>query len=276
MISGAAYTVLMSNATAPAFIVFDTETIPDGVLLARTRYAGMELSPEQAIERAQQEELERSGGTSNFIPVTFQIPVAVCLAPVGADYRLRGLHSLGAPEYATSAIVNSFWKTVNRYDLAKLVTFNGRTFDLPMLELAAFRYGISAPNYFGGRARNRFGDGHIDLMELLSNFGAIRFTGGLNLLSKLLGKPGKVDVKGDQVYEMFREGQLEAINEYCAFDVLDTYFVFLRTRVLIGALTIEAEQAIVRQTKDWLAREARERPGLQRYLDSWGDWDPWP
>jgi predicted PolB exonuclease-like 3'-5' exonuclease len=266
----------MSTATAPAYIVFDTETIPDGVLLNRVKYPDQKLTPEEAIERAKAEERSRSASGSDFIPLTFQVPIAVCLGPVGADFRLRGLHCLDAPDFKTAQIVRSFWLTAGRYPGAKLVTFNGRTFDLPMLELAAFRYGLSIQSYFNSKTRNRFGEGHIDLMELLTNYGASRFPGGLNLLSKLLGKPGKVDVAGHQVYDLYRQGKVDLINEYCSFDVLDTYFVFLRSRVLMGVLTLEAEQAIVQETREWLTAEAETRPYLKRYLENWGDWTPWP
>ena len=71
--------------------------------------------------------------------------------------------------------------------------------------------------------------------------------GGLDLLSKLLGKPGKMEVSGDQVYEMHRAGRHQDINDYCLFDTLDTYFVFLRTRVLSGDLTLEQEHELVRR-----------------------------
>ena len=68
-----------------------------------------------------------------------------------------------------------------------------------------------------------------------------RMNGGLDLLSKLLGKPGKLEIRGDQVYAMFLEGKIQEINDYCAFDTLDTYFVLLRTRVLTGELTLEGD-----------------------------------
>ena len=54
-------------------------------------------------------------------------------------------------------------------------------------------------------------------------------TGGLNLVANLLGKPGKMDVQGDMVQDMYNAGRLADINDYCRCDVLDTYFVFLRT-----------------------------------------------
>lgn len=93
-------------------------------------------------------------------------------------------------------------------------------------------------------SRNRFNGNHIDLHDWLSNFGAFRLSGGLNLLAKLLGKPGKMEISGDQIYAMFRAGQLREINDYCLCDTLDTYFVFLRTRVLLGELTAELEKVL--------------------------------
>ena len=41
-----------------------------------------------------------------------------------------------------------------------------------------------------------------------------------------------------------RTGRLDQIQDYCRCDVLDTFFVFLRSRVLVGQLTIEREQGI--------------------------------
>jgi hypothetical protein len=164
-----------------------------------------------------------------------------------------------------------------------LVSFNGRGFDLPLLELAAFRYGLSLPGWFDQTAksydqpRNRFNtDAHFDLCELLTNFGATRFTGGLNLAANLLGKPGKMDVQGDMVQDMYDAGRLAEINDYCRCDVLDTYFVFLRTRVLLGQMKLDTEQQIIAEAKQWLEQRADEVAAYRLYLDRWGDWpNPW-
>jgi len=51
---------------------------------------------------------------------------------------------------------------------------------------------------------------------------------------------------------MWLDGKLDAINDYCLCDTLDTYLIFLRSRVLAGALTLDAEQAIIRRTKEWV------------------------
>ena len=142
----------------------------------------------------------------------------------------------------------------------------------------AFRYGLTVQRHFKDKyaARYRFGTKHIDLHDWLSNYNAVRLHGGLNLLAKVLGKPGKMETKGEEVYDMFLRGQLKEINEYCTHDVLDTYFVFLRNRVLLGELTIEREQEIVQLAKMFLSENSEKIPAFKVYLDNWGDWDPWP
>jgi hypothetical protein len=154
---------------------------------------------------------------------------------------------------------------------------------LPLLELAAFRYGLSVPGWFGvatktfDQPRYRYNTtAHIDLYDLLTNSGATRFAGGLNLAANLLGKPGKMDVQGHMVQDLFEAGKLAEINDYCRCDVLDTYFVFLRTRVLVGQLPLDDEQQLIARTKTWLESKAADTAAYRSYLDKWGDWpNPW-
>ncbi len=257
----------LTTKSDTAYLVMDTESIPDGRLLAQVKYPDDILTPEAAIERAQAEAREASFTGSDFLPVTFQIPISVCVLRVAADYTLQKLTCLDAPQYRTPEIVRLFWMGVARYR-AKLVTFNGRGFDLPLMELAAFRYGCQAADYFH-RSRDRYRGNQIDLFDWMSNFGACRLQGGLNLLAKLLGKPGKMGVAGDQVYEMYRAGRIREINDYCMCDTLDTYFVFLRTRVLTGELSLEEEQSLIHRARAWIATQALDTPALAQYLENW-------
>jgi predicted PolB exonuclease-like 3'-5' exonuclease len=268
------------NEPAPAFFIIDTESVPDGKLLAQVKYAADNLNPDDAIARAQAEARAASPTNSDFLPVTFQVPIAVCVLRVGTDFALQNVACLDAPQFRPRKIVESFWDGVAKYrtkfrERIRLVTFNGRGFDLPLLELAAFRYGVCGKEHFVS-SRKRFDGWHLDLMDWLCNFGGYRMTGGLNLLSKLLGKPGKMDVQGDMVYQLFQAGKLQEINDYCMFDTLDTYFVFLRTRVLTGEITLELEHIAVMKAKEWVQNKCAEIPALSRYLENWGDWQPWP
>jgi hypothetical protein len=85
-----------------------------------------------------------------------------------------------------------------------------------------------------------------------------------------------MDVQGHMVQDLYEEGRLDEINDYCRCDVLDTYFVFLRAAVLLGRLPLTREQEVVAETKTWLADRSAGTPAFKAYLDHWGDWtNPW-
>jgi hypothetical protein len=85
-----------------------------------------------------------------------------------------------------------------------------------------------------------------------------------------------MDVQGHMVQDLFNAGRLAEINDYCRCDVLDTYFVLLRTGVLLGWLKLDDEQALVANAREWLEARASSTPSLGRYLTEWGSWhNPW-
>ncbi len=268
-------------ASSIHYLVFDVESVADAELVAKLRYAGQSLTPAEAVRLYRAELMEKF--ESDFMPYSFQVPIAVAVGKVTADFRLEDVVVLDEPLFRPHVITENFWRGWEKYRRPTLVSFNGRGFDLPLLELAAFRYGLSVPGWFQStgksfdQPRSRYNiAAHIDLCELLTNFGSTRFTGGLNLAANLLGKPGKMDVQGCMVQDLFDAGRLEEINHYCRCDVLDTYFVFLRTRVLLGQLKLNDEQQLIAETKAWLECKAPDTPAFRLYLDHWGDWpNPW-
>jgi 3'-5' exonuclease len=263
------------------YLVFDVESVADGALVSRLQYPGESLEPARAVRRYRDELMKKY--ESDFVPYTFQMPVSVAVAKVGADFRLIDLVVLDEPEFRPHVITEHFWRGWEKYHHPTLVSFNGRGFDIPLLELAAFRFGLNLSGWFNLAAkgydqpRSRYNlRSHIDLCEMLTNFGSTRFHGGLNLAANLLGKPGKMDIQGDMVQDMYDAGRVAEINGYCRCDVLDTYFVFLRTRVLVGQLALETEQHLVSLAKLWAEEHAGEVEAYRQYLEHWGDWpNPW-
>jgi 3'-5' exonuclease len=259
-------------------LVLDIETVVDGRLIQRVKWpAEHGLSPQDARERLVQELREASDGKSDFVPHVFHVPVSTALAGVDDKFQLVGLATLDRPSFRPHVIARSFWDGWERRRQPQLVTFNGRGFDLPVLEMAAFRYGISAPGWFGvdgpGSPRARFQQRkHIDLMEFITSHGAVRQVGGLNLLATLLHKPGKMDTKGSMVQELWDAGEHLRIDDYCLCDVLDTYFVHLRLAVLRGLVRPEDENGLVESAHKLIEEHVGEYPGLGEYLEKFRYW----
>jgi predicted PolB exonuclease-like 3'-5' exonuclease len=171
--------------------------------------------------------------------MTFHVPISIVYGRVDDDYVLREVCDLRAEREGEDGMVRAFWAELERFD-GVLVSFNGRGFDLPVLELQALRWECSAPRYFGERDgfRARYGR-HFDLYDFLTNHGATRLRGGFDLVAKVSGLPGKVGTSGADVQRLWETGEHDAIHRYCRRDVIQTYFLFLRVEQLCGRLSAE-------------------------------------
>ena len=139
-----------------------------------------------------------------------------------------------------------------------LVTFNGRSFDLPVMALRALCHGVPMGWYYrDASTRYRYSEqGHLDLCDWLADHGATR-SSSLDAIARLVGLPGKIGVDGSQVEGLYREGKLAAIESYCLADVAQTALVFLRFRLLQGKLAPEAYHACTQALLERLAVDGR-------------------
>lgn len=263
------------------FLLFDIESVADPNLVAKVRHPEGGVGPSEAIREYRDELMEKKG--SDFIPYTFQVPVSLALAKISGDFTISGLGVLKFEDGGPGEIARRFWRGWEHYRKPTLVTFNGRGFDIPLLELTAFRYGIPIEAWMAVGAksfdqpRNRYNIGaHLDLCDILTNYGATHFAGGLNLAAKLLKKPGKIETCGDMVQDLFDAGELDKIHRYCRCDVLDSYFVFLRLMVLSGRLDPPEEEMLIHKTRQWLDRESDRIPVFREYLDAWSEAEKTP
>ncbi len=260
------------------YLLFDIESVADGAAIAKTKYAGLNLQPNEAVFRFRQELLAETG--KDFIPHTYHIPVAVVIAKLRADLSIVDIVSLDQPLHRPPFIAKQFWSGWEFYKQPTFVTFNGRSFDLPVMELAAYRYGIAVPAWFNmiertyQQSRNRYNlQSHIDLHEILTNYGSTWFRGGLNLAANLVAKPGKMNVQGDMVQDFYESGRVAEISDYCRCDVLDTYFVFLRLSVLMGSISLDKERSLVEEARKMLESKQLDHPSYRAYLQAWQDWE---
>ncbi len=122
-------------------------------------------------------------------------------------------------------MLEAFWRGAKDYQ--HFVTFNGRQFDAPFLMLRSAINDVR-PTKDLTRARYIYQQSpdavHIDLLDQLSFYGAVRKKGTLHLYSRAFGikSPKEDGITGDQVGEMFKQKKYEEIARYNAGDLFAT------------------------------------------------------
>jgi len=212
--------------------IFDCETVPDIELLKQN----YEITQDDNIlicEEAFFAQEEKTG--SSFLPIPFHQVVSIS-AVIADDFG--NFVKVGTFKGNEEEIIRDFFKFIDSKK-PKLISFNGRSFDLPMLFIRALKYNLSLPAYFDNtnkweNYRSRYSENfHIDLIEVLGSYGAVRGL-KLDVIAQMAGLPGKFDVHGDEVYKLYFDGELKAIEEYCESDVLNTYWLWLKYELLKG------------------------------------------
>ena len=259
------------------YLVFDIETRADKDLVKQVYDPENTLTLDQAYDHARDTLLERSGQQSDFFPIPFHIPIAIATLHADENHQIRSLGCMGADRYAEADLITRFWQMFE--SAQTLVTFNGRGFDLPVLEMRALKYGIPLPRYFATNSSrstyrgSRYSDAyHFDLCDFLSNFGAVYRRGSLDMLAKLIGLPGKYSIAGEDVEYLFRQGRQKEINQYCITDVLQTYFLFLRVELLRGKIDSSGYQAAIAAAREHLEQRSSAAGGdnfLADFLQRW-------
>jgi 3'-5' exonuclease len=146
--------------------------------------------------------------------------------------------ALGAPhvgDRSEGELITSFVDRIA--DLTpQLVTFNGSSFDLPVLRYRAMLHKVSATGLSARPYFNRYTDDAMDLCDVLSSFSP-QAKSTLHELCRVMGLPGKPDgIAGGDVERYFREGRIQEVADYCESDVVNTYRVWLRHELFRGKL----------------------------------------
>jgi predicted PolB exonuclease-like 3'-5' exonuclease len=252
-------------------LVFDIETIPDvnGLRALNGYPAGM--SDGEVARAAFAARREKTG--SDFLQHHLHRVAAIsCLFRDDEGIRVR---SLGSLEDAEARLVHDFFRIIDRYT-PQMVSWNGGGFDLPVLHYRALVNGVAASRYWemGNEDRefkwnnylSRYHTRHLDLMDVLALYTG-RANAPLDDLAKLCGFPGKLGVDGSQVWNLFRDGCLDQIRNYCETDVVNTYLVYCRFQLMRGEMSqaaYDTEMAMVRA-----ALGANGAPHWEEYLAAW-------
>jgi 3'-5' exonuclease len=106
----------------------------------------------------------------------------------------------------------------------QLVTFNGNTFDLPVLRYRGMTHGVAAPGLAARPYFNRFADDAVDLCDVLASFSS-QARASLHEICKVIGLSGKpAGIHGGEVERYILEGRIKEVAHYYLSIVLNEYF----------------------------------------------------
>jgi DNA polymerase elongation subunit (family B) len=227
-----------------ATLVFDIET--SAVPLDSFDESSQEylMRPANNLPTSEEQEAKREELTRmmNLWPFTAQV---VCIAMINAE-TLRGQVIFIADDFESNTrdvtgvdftpvmdeveLLNQFWAVARHYD--KVVTFNGRQFDVPFLYLrsAQLDVPITRKNWLGYRFAT---EPHCDLAEQLTFYNVSGRSGAarrfnLDFYCRIFGvdSPKSHGVTGMDVNQLMEEERYGEIAEYCLRDVFATVKLF--------------------------------------------------
>ncbi len=255
--------------------VFDIETVPDVEVVPNLIAPG---DPEYYDAALETYHLNLTDGKSAFPRLPFHKVVAISFLEAkitrdnyGEYYEIVDLRTGGTEESTEKELLQGFHQHLAKIQ-PRLVSYNGRGFDLPVLKYRAMKHNVAARwLYKSGDKWNSYNsrysdDWHCDLNDVLRDYGSsgpIK----LNEICATLGLPGKCGTDGSQVAELYEKGQIQEIRNYCETDVLNTYLVYLNHMYHRGEITLASFNQSIHDVETILKNS--EQPHLQDFLTQW-------
>lgn len=266
----------LSSFKPSGLLVFDIETIPDVVGLRRLYHWRDEFSDEEIILWYQQK--RRSEYGNEFAPIYLQkvIAIACCFRWPDGSQEDISIKNIGKTNDEEQNLLQCFFNIFEKYDL-QLVSWNGNSFDLPVLQHRALIHGIEAPSYWElGEKKpefkwnnyfSRYHLKHCDLMDFLSKH-QYSNRSPLDDMARLCGFPGKLSISGQDVWQLYHRGDLAKIQAYCETDVANTYLLFIRFQLNRGKVSRQRYEEETERLRDYLHQQ--KKPHWEEFLQAWG------
>jgi DNA polymerase elongation subunit (family B) len=127
-------------------------------------------------------------------------------------------------------LLANFWNDMGQIRPQKYVTFNGKSFDFPYINIRSAINGVPVPRDVVLDTRRFSTERHFDVREVMTNYERYR-KGTLEFFCEIFGVPSpKNGINGKNVGEYFKAGKLDEIAKYCLGDCKATGQLYLKLR----------------------------------------------
>jgi predicted PolB exonuclease-like 3'-5' exonuclease len=270
-------------------LFYDLEWVPDGAGAKRLFELKEDVSEIEAMRRLWEHSSSYSEQNPRpFLKYMFSRVVSIAFlsrklvysdGEPAIEFSLNSLPKLPVEtdDVDEAAIIDRFLYIVGDR-CPQLVGFNSSESDMQVLVQRAMINEVRSPNfckrpnkpwegldYFD--ARNS--EAHLDLLLRFSQRGGM--APKLDEFAKLCGFPGKIDVKGDQVTDLWLDRDITKIVEYNQIDTLNTYLIWLRMVYFSGHIEEEDYFNEQEQFREFLEAETAkpEKAFVGQFLEKW-------
>lgn len=280
---------MLKNPINELALFFDMEWVPDAAGTRRLFDLGDDISEIDAMQRLWEHTKGYDADTNPrpFLKYMFSRVVSIAFLSRRIvfrdneklpEFRLNSFPELPfeGETVVEAEIIERFLSSVGKHR-PQLIGYNSGESDLQVLIQRGMINEVTAPGFNCRPNKPWEGDdyfdaknseGHLDLLK--------RFSGGamqpkLDEFAKLCGYPGKIDIKGDQVTDLWLARDITKIVEYNQIDVLNTYLVWLRMVYFCGKLTEEEYFQEHELFREFLENESQkpEKAFISAFLDLW-------
>jgi len=127
-------------------------------------------------------------------------------------------------------LLANFWNDMGQIRPQKYVTFNGKSFDFPYINIRSAINGVPVPRDIVLDTRRFSTELHFDVREVVTNYERYR-KGTLEFFCEIFGVPSpKNGINGKNVGEYFKAGKLDEIAKYCLGDCKATGELYMKLR----------------------------------------------
>lgn len=226
-------------------LVFDIETIPCVETASRLLHLNDNTPDDIIRQKLAEYHLEITNGQNSFPRQPFHKVVCISFllceietGEQGESYTIKELKTGGRNEETETEILEKFCTFLQKYK-PRIVSFNGKTFDLPVIQYRSMMHKIPCPWLYSKEMSYKFNhEPHCDLIDAFSNFGSSARV-KMSEVAALLGVPCKQSGSGNEVLQMYNDGKLQEICNYCEEDVLATYMLYLHYQMHRGILALD-------------------------------------
>lgn len=268
----------MIKSFSPTTCAFDCEWVPCPATARRLLGLPPDCSDREATEAAWRA-CAREGEERPFLKLVLSkvVTIAAVVRKPGADGPKLSLFSASCDERGEAHLISSFLERVAGGGF-QLWGYNSASADLPILKQRAMALDAPIPTFSkrpgkpweGVDYHDRHSEAHVDILDLVGAYGNGASRPKLHELAVACGFPGKLDVHGGEVADLYLDGRLAEILQYNETDAVTTHLLMLRLAHVTGFLADDAYGCELLAVEGLVQEQAA--AGKAQFVKFWEAW----